>query len=386
MIEIDNNDLFPDVLIKVLGVGGSGGNAVETMIKNKLDKVEFIVANTDLSDLKHSSAKVKLQMGKKITRGRGAGTDPQKGKLAAEESEEEIRKILQGANLLILSAGMGGGTGTGAMPIIAKIAKEMKILTLGIVNTPFIHEGKKRIARAEEGIIELKKYIDTLLIIPNDKLSQVYKQLTLFNAFEKANDVLYQATKSIVDIINTNGVINVDFADVKTILNNKGFALFGIGEAKIEKDGDRKAMAIEAANSAIRNPLLEDITLSSCKGLLINVAADYNLGMEDFNSIMEAITNEAGGDPNIVQGIVLDESYKDTIRVSIIATGLHNEKFENIEKDDEDKVSIMRPNNEDEDFKRIKINTQQNKMTVENNYTTNNDSTEIPAFARKVMD
>jgi cell division protein FtsZ len=385
MIEIDNNDLFPDVLIKVLGVGGGGGNAIETMIRNKLSKVEFIVANTDLSDLKYSSAKIKIQIGKKITRGRGAGTDPEKGKLAAEESEDEIKKILQGANLLILSAGMGGGTGTGAMPVIAKIAQEMKILTLGIVNTPFKHEGVLRNKRAEEGIRELKKYIDTLLIIPNDKLSLIYKQMTLFDAFQKANDVLYQATKSIVEIINSNGIINVDFADVETTLNNKGFALFGVGEAKLEQDGDNKAKAIEAANSAINNPLLEDITLSSCKGLLINVSTDYNLGMQDYDAIMEVITNEAGGNPNIIQGVVFDEKYKDTVKVSIIATGLHNEQFE--QSNEEENVSVMKPSNEDEDFRRIKINTQQRTEKIETEYPRLDDENyEVPAFARKVID
>ena len=385
MIEIDNNDFFPDVLIKVLGVGGGGGNAIETMIRNKLSKVEFIVANTDLSDLGHSSSKIKIQIGKKLTRGRGAGTDPEKGKLAAEESEDEIKKILQGANLLILSAGMGGGTGTGAMPVIAKIAHEMKILTLGIVSTPFKHEGVLRNQRAEEGIIELKKYIDTLLIIPNDKLSLIYKQMSLFDAFQKANDVLYQATKSIVDIINSNGTINVDFADVETTLNNKGFALFGIGEAKFDADSDNKAKAIEAANSAINNPLLEDITLSSCKGLLINVSSDYNLGMQDFDAIMEVITNEAGGNPNIIQGVVCDEKYKDTIRVSIIATGLHNEKFEKLTEDDN--VSVMKPSNEDDDFKRIQMNTQPKSVRTEPEYQKiDNENYEVPAFARKVID
>ncbi len=385
MINIDNDDLFPDVLIKVLGVGGGGGNAVETMIKNKLSKVEFIVANTDLSDLKNSSAKIKVQIGKKVTRGRGAGTNPEKGRLAAEESEDEIKKILQGANLLILSAGMGGGTGTGATPVIAKIAQEMNILTLGIVNTPFKHEGVLRNKRAEEGIIELKKYIDTLLIIPNDKLSSIYKQMSLFDAFQKANEVLYQATESIVDIINTNGAINVDFADVETTLNNKGFALFGIGESKFEKDSDNKAKAIEAANAAINNPLLEDITLSSCKGLLINVASDFNLGMQDFDAIMEVITNEAGGTPNIIQGVVLDEKYKDKIRVSIIATGLHNEKFE--KTDNEDNVSVMKASSEDDDFKRIKMNTQQKSTRIEPDYPKiDNENYDVPAFARKVID
>lgn len=209
--------------------------------------------------------------------------------------------------------------------------------------------------------------------------------MTLFDAFQKANDILYQATKSIVDIINSNGVINVDFADVETTLNNKGFALFGIGEATIEKDSDNKSKAIEAANSAINNPLLEDITLSSCKGLLINVSSDYNLGMQDYDAIMEVITNEAGGNPNIIQGVVFDEKYKDTIRVSIIATGLHNEKFE--ESQEDDNVSVIRPNNEDEDFKRIQMNSQNKIIETKNEKSdTEDDDYDIPAFARKVID
>ena len=209
--------------------------------------------------------------------------------------------------------------------------------------------------------------------------------MSLFDAFQKANEVLYQATESIVDIINTNGAINVDFADVETTLNNKGFALFGIGESKFEKDSDNKAKAIEAANAAINNPLLEDITLSSCKGLLINVASDFNLGMQDFDAIMEVITNEAGGTPNIIQGVVLDEKYKDKIRVSIIATGLHNEKFE--KTDNEDNVSVMKASSEDDDFKRIKINTQQKSTRIEPDYPKlDNENYDVPAFARKVID
>ncbi|MGC9362171.1 MAG: cell division protein FtsZ, partial [Candidatus Syntrophosphaera sp.] len=229
MLEFDEKPAQIGTNIKIFGVGGAGGNAINTMIDNKLTGVEFISANTDMSDLVKSRAKMKLQLGKRLTRGLGTGANPELGERSAEESKDEIRSHIEGADMVFIAAGMGGGTGTGGAPVIAKLAREMGILTLGIVSTPFPFEGQKRKTNAEEGIRKFSEFVDTLIIIPNSKLCEIYSDLTLLEAFHKADNVLYEAAKAVSDIINVSGLVNVDFADVRTVMQNMGYALMGTG-------------------------------------------------------------------------------------------------------------------------------------------------------------
>lgn len=316
MIEFDERPSQLGTNIKIVGVGGAGGNAVNTMIDNGLVGVEFIAANTDISDLKKSQANMKLQIGKKLTRGLGTGADPDKGYRSAEESKDDIRSHLEGADMVFIAAGMGGGTGTGAAPMVAKIAREMDILTLGIVTSPFVFEGKKRHTNAEEGIRNLSEFVDTLILIPNNKLNEIYGDLPMVEAFEKADNVLYEAAKAVSDIINLSGFINVDFADVKAVMANMGYALMGTGHASGE---DR---AVIAAKDAINNPLLSDINLSGCQSLLINITAGRDIVMSEFEEVNNVIVNETGSAANIIMGVIIDENYSDQISVTIIATGL----------------------------------------------------------------
>lgn len=316
MIEFDEKTPLPGTNIKIVGVGGAGGNAVNTMIKNGLSGVEFIVVNTDISDLQKSKASMKLQIGKKLTRGLGAGGDPNIGYKSAEESKEEIKTNLEGADMVFIAAGMGGGTGTGAAPMVAKIAREMGILTLGIVTSPFAFEGKKRQLNAEEGIRNLGEIVDTLILIPNAKLCEIYRDLTILNAFDKADNVLYEAAKAVSEIINVNGHMNVDFADVRAVMTNMGYALMGTGSAS----GDDRA--VMAAKAAIDNPLLSDISLSGCESLLVNITSGKDMTMNEFDEINNVIGNATGRAPNIFIGLIVDENISDSITVTIIATGL----------------------------------------------------------------
>ncbi len=316
MIEFEERPSQIGTNIKIVGVGGAGGNAVNTMIQNELSGVEFIAANTDVSDLNKSLASIKLQIGKKLTRGLGTGADPEKGSRSAEESKDDIQSHLEGADMVFIAAGMGGGTGTGAAPVVAKVAREMGILTLGIVTTPFPFEGKKRMANAEEGLKNLKEYVDTLIVIPNERLIEIYRDLTVVNAFQKADSILYEASKAVSDIINFSGLISLDFADVKATMQNKGLALMGTGSATGE---DR---AILAAKAAINNPLLTDINLSGCESLLVNITAGSDLGMSEFEEVNSVIVNETGLGAEIFSGVIIDDNYKDKITVTIIATGL----------------------------------------------------------------
>lgn len=302
--------------IKIIGVGGAGGNAVNTMIRNSLSGVEFIVANTDISDLKKSKAKFKLQLGKETTKGLGAGANPDVGRKSAEESREEIRQTLKGADMAFIAAGMGGGTGTGAAPIIASLAKEMNILTIGIVNRPFLSEGKKRIINAEQGIEKLRDIVDTLIVIPNEKLKELYKDMTVIDAFTRADNVLYEAAKAVSDIINSSGYIKVDFADVRTIMGSKGFALMGSGIS----DGENRA--IKAVQEAIANPLLSDVKMENCPGILINITAGPDFKMDEFEIITSEIGAKAGENADIITGIIFDEELQGQIKVTLIATGL----------------------------------------------------------------
>lgn len=323
MIEFDEKPSQLGTNIKIVGVGGAGGNAVNAMIDNGLFGVEFIAANTDMTDLHKSKAPMKLQLGKKLTRGLGTGADPDKGYRSAEESKDEIKSNLEGADMVFIAAGMGGGTGTGGAPMVAKIAREMGILTLGIVTTPFTFEGKKRHSNAEEGIRNLSEFVDTLILIPNSKLSEIYHDMSLVEAFHKADNVLYEAAKAVSDIINVSGFINVDFADVKTVMQNMGYALMGTGSASGE---DR---AVMAARAAINNPLLADINLNGCQSLLINITAGRDIIMSEFEEVNSVIVNETGRAANIITGVIIDENMTDQISVTIIATGLQRNEGTN---------------------------------------------------------
>ena len=303
--------------IKVVGVGGGGGNAVHHMINNQVEGVEFICANTDAQALHNLKAKTILQMGSNITKGLGAGANPEIGRQAALEDRDEIAEILSGADMVFITAGMGGGTGTGAAPIVAEVAREMGILTVAIVTRPFPFEGKKRSKIAEEGIQQLTEHVDSLITIPNEKLLDVLgKEATLLEAFKAANDVLLGAVKGIADLIMNPGMINVDFADVKTVMSEMGMAMMGTGAAV---GADR---AREAAEAAIRSPLLEDVNLQGARGILVNITAGENLSLGEFSEVGDTIEEFASDDATVVVGTVIDPSLENEMRVTVVATGL----------------------------------------------------------------
>ena len=303
--------------IKVIGVGGGGGNAVHHMIDNQVEGVEFICANTDAQALHNLKAKTILQMGSNITKGLGAGANPEIGRQAALEDRDEIAEILSGADMVFITAGMGGGTGTGAAPIVAEVAREMGILTVAIVTRPFPFEGKKRSKIAEEGIRLLTEHVDSLITIPNEKLLDVLgKEATLLEAFKAANDVLLGAVKGIADLIMNPGMINVDFADVKTVMSEMGMAMMGTGTAV---GADR---AREAAEAAIRSPLLEDVNLQGARGILVNITAGENLSLGEFSEVGDTIEEFASDDATVVVGTVIDPSLENEMRVTVVATGL----------------------------------------------------------------
>lgn len=308
--------------LKVIGVGGGGNNAVNRMIKSNLKGVQFIAINTDKQALYSSAAEYKLQIGEKLTRGLGAGANPEVGKKAAEESRDDIFQALQGADMVFITAGMGGGTGTGAAPIVAEIAKEMGILTVGVVTKPFSFEGKRRMKHAEEGIEELKRRVDTLITIPNDRLLEIVeKRTSILDAFTIADDVLRQGVQGISNTITETGLINVDFADVKTIMYEQGLAHMGIGSSS----GDDRA--IDATNQAIHSPLLET-SIKGSKGILLNIRGGKSLGMMEIQQAADLVYREADPDANIIMGAVIDESLKDEITVTVIATGFDSYKPE----------------------------------------------------------
>lgn len=303
--------------IKVIGIGGGGGNAVHHMINNQVEGVEFICANTDAQALSNLKAKTILQMGSNITKGLGAGANPEIGRQAALEDRDEIAEILSGADMVFITAGMGGGTGTGAAPIVAEVAREMGILTVAIVTRPFPFEGKKRSKVADEGIRLLSEHVDSLITIPNEKLLEVLgKEASLLEAFKAANDVLLGAVKGIADLIMNPGMINVDFADVKTVMSEMGMAMMGTGTAV---GADR---AREAAEAAIRSPLLEDVNLQGARGILVNITAGENLTLGEFSEVGDTIEEFASDDATVVVGTVIDPSLKDEMRVTVVATGL----------------------------------------------------------------
>jgi cell division protein FtsZ len=302
--------------IKVIGIGGGGGNAVNTMIAGKLTGVDFIVANTDAQAIEANKATVKLQLGEQITKGLGAGANPEIGRRAAMEDEAKLRELLAGADMIFITAGMGGGTGTGGAPVIAKIAREIGALTVGVVTKPFLFEGKKRMNQADDGIKELKATVDTLIVIPNQRLLSIAaRTTTMLEAFHKADDILLQAVRGISDLIITPGLINLDFADVRTVMAEMGLALMGAATASGEN------RAVEAAQKAISSPLLEDISIHGARGLLINITGGPDLGLHEVNEAATMIQEEAHEDANIIFGAVIDDRMKDEIRVTVIATG-----------------------------------------------------------------
>ena len=304
--------------IKVIGVGGGGNNAVNRMVDSDLKGVQFLSANTESQVLELSKADVTIQIGEKVTKGLGAGANPQIGEEAAQESREEIIKALEGADMVFVTAGMGGGTGTGAAPIVAECAKEIGALTVGVVTKPFAFEGKRRRAQAEKGIEFLTQKVDTIIVIPNDKLLQVVdKKCSLSDAFGKADDVLRQGIKGISDLIQIPGLINLDFADVKTIMTEQGEALMGIGLATGEN------RAADAAKMAINSPLLET-SIDGAKGILLNISGSANLSLFEINEAAEIISDAADPDANIIFGSVIDESLGDKVQVTVVATGFGN--------------------------------------------------------------
>ncbi len=314
----DHNE---EAIIKVIGVGGGGGNAVEHMVSQTIEGVEFTTANTDSQALRNSSANVTLQLGSDVTKGLGAGANPEIGRRAAEEDRETIRQTLQGADMIFIAAGMGGGTGTGAAPVVAEIAKEMGILTVAVVTKPFPFEGKKRMNYAEQGIEFLAKNVDSLITIPNEKLLKVLGPGTsLLDAFKAANNVLLGAVQGIAELITRPGLINVDFADVRTVMSEMGTAMMGSG---IASGPDR---AEEAAEAAISSPLLEDVDLAGARGILVNITAGMDISIDEFETVGNAVKAFASENATVVVGAVIDPEMTDELRVTVVATGIGAER------------------------------------------------------------
>ncbi|EPL9294129.1 cell division protein FtsZ [Klebsiella pneumoniae] len=314
-------ELTNDAVIKVIGVGGGGGNAVEHMVRERIEGVEFFAVNTDAQALRKTAVGQTIQIGSGITKGLGAGANPEVGRNAADEDREALRAALDGADMVFIAAGMGGGTGTGAAPVVAEVAKDLGILTVAVVTKPFNFEGKKRMAFAEQGITELSKHVDSLITIPNDKLLKVLgRGISLLDAFGAANDVLKGAVQGIAELITRPGLMNVDFADVRTVMSEMGYAMMGSGVASGE---DR---AEEAAEMAISSPLLEDIDLSGARGVLVNITASFDLRLDEFETVGNTIRAFASDNATVVIGTSLDPDMNDELRVTVVATGIGMDK------------------------------------------------------------
>ena len=378
--------------IAVVGVGGAGGNALNRMIVSGLESVEFIAVNTDAQDLDENNSQIKMQIGRELTKGLGAGANADVGSNAVEENRDILVKQLDGCDMVFITAGMGGGTGTGAAPAIAKITKELGALTVGVVTRPFAFEGPKRKVRADEGIEALKRNVDTLLVIPNETLLEITDQTTSVNdSFKLADSVLYQATKGISDLINVPGLINLDFADVKTVMENMGDAIMGTGIAHGEE------RAILAAQQAINSPLLQDDSITGAQGLLVNITGPENMTIHELNDASSIIYEEAGADANVILGCVLDKTFSDEVRVTVIATGLNTEACEDVNNFPQkmianDNRSNYNPEIKDNRMNAFKKNTIENEKTMttnENEENANSDSVitfgeelDVPAFIR----
>ncbi len=316
MLEFDQKPVLKHAKLVIFGVGGAGCNAINNMIDFGLEDVEYIATNTDIAHLNISKAKIKIQLGKKLTQGRGAGSDPQRGREAAEENYEDIKHLMEGADLVLIAAGMGGGTGTGAAPIIAKIAKEKEIISIAVVTTPFDDEGKIRRENAKNGLLELRNYVDSYLIVPNQKIYEAYPDAPAFEAYKEADLVLFNSAKAIADVINKSYVMNAELSDLITILKGNGRALIGIGT------GEGENRASDALKNAIENPLLNDVTLEDCAGVVYQILAGQDIPTSDLRFISEEIHKLAGDDAHIIRGAHFDESSNGKISLTVIASGL----------------------------------------------------------------
>lgn len=327
MFELMDN--YPqNAVIKVIGVGGGGGNAIQHMVQQDIEGVEFVCANTDAQALKSSVAKTILQLGADVTKGLGAGANPDVGRQAALEDVDRIRDVLQGADMVFITAGMGGGTGTGGAPVVAEVAKELGALTVAVVTRPFPFEGRKRVHVAEEGIKQLAQHVDSLITIPNEKLLSVLgKGVTLLDAFRAANNVLFGAVQGIAELITRPGLINVDFADVRTVMSEMGLAMMGTGTAT----GENRAR--EAADAAISSPLLDDVDLSGAKGVLVNVTAGMDLSISEFEEVGDAVKGFTSDNATVIVGTVIDPEMSDELRVTLVATGLGGEDKRSAERE-----------------------------------------------------
>ena len=386
MIEFDENKNLA-AKVKIIGIGGGGNNALNTMISYKLSGVEFIAANTDAQALAANVAPMKLQLGASLTKGLGAGANPEIGRKAALEDVDKIREVLKGADMVFITAGLGGGTGTGGAPVIAEAAREIGVLTVAIVTKPFHFEGKKRMKQAEEGLANLRMTADALITIPNQRLLSISgKSMTLLEAFKKADEILYHAAKGISDIIAGQGIINLDFADVRTVMAETGMALMGTGI------GSGENRSVEAAQKAISSPLLEDITIEGARGLLINITGGQNMTLNEINEATTLIQKEAHEEANIIWGMVIDETMSEEIRVTVIATGFG--KAEEKSASRFKKVApisfSMRENRDIPTFmRRVKVNERFDELKLSEPPelpVDDEDRFDIPTFLRKQAD
>ncbi|WP_243370044.1 cell division protein FtsZ [Geotalea sp. SG265] len=383
MFEFDES-IDQTAKIKVIGVGGSGGNAVNTMISSNVGGVDFIVANTDAQALRNSKAPMKIQIGGQLTKGLGAGANPTVGREAALEDREKLVESLKGADMIFIAAGMGGGTGTGAAPVIAEVAREVGALTVGVVTKPFSREGRQRLSKGEEGIKELKKHVDSLIVIPNDRLLGLAgKSMSILDAFKPSDDVLRQAVQGISDLITTSGLINVDFADVKAIMSERGMAMMGIGI------GSGENRAVDAATRAISSPLLEDIDISGAKGVLVNISGSSAMTMDEFDAASRIIHEKVHEDANIIVGLVIDENLADVIKVTAIATGF-GDRFD-MEKTRQELKSVAplvrnEINREIPTFIREKQQQRETFTRQRSFMIEDEEQYDIPTFLRKSVD
>ncbi|MDH5544925.1 MAG: cell division protein FtsZ [Gammaproteobacteria bacterium] len=373
-----------NAVIKVVGVGGGGGNAVEHMLSANIEGVDFIAANTDAQALKNSSARTIVQLGANVTRGLGAGANPEIGRQAALEDKDRLADELQGADMIFITAGMGGGTGTGAAPIVAQVARDLGILTVAVVTKPFPFEGRKRMAYAEHGMAELAQYVDSLITIPNEKLLSVLgKNISLLDAFKAANDVLLNAVQGIAELITRPGLINVDFADVRTVMSEMGMAMMGSGRARGE---DRARVAAE---TAIASPLLEDVQLSGARGILVNVTAGLDMSIGEFEIVGNTVKEFASDNATVVVGTVIDPDMQEELRVTVVATGIGG--AESTEKVTEtEPMKLIKNRDGDVDYKKLNRPTViRRKNAEESARSTSPDDLEyldIPAFLRRQAD
>ncbi len=372
-----------DALIKVIGIGGGGGNAVEHMLRENIEGVHFVAVNTDAQALRNSGAETTIQIGANITKGLGAGANPDVGREAALENRDDIRQMLTGSDMVFIADGMGGGTGTGAAPFIAEVAKELVILTVAVVTKPFNFEGKKRMSYALQGIDELSKHVDSLITIPNDKLLKVLgRGVSLLDAFKAANNVLLGAVQGIAELITRPGLINVDFADVRTVMREMGTAMMGTGSSR----GDDRAE--EAAEKAISSPLLEDIDLAGAKGILVNITAGLDVTMEEFETVGNAVKAFASENATVVVGAVIDPALEDELRVTVVATGIGNERKPDITLVKGQQKTVERPVRPmlHERYDEPRAATMQQTVNAEPQQRVEPDYLDIPAFLRKQAD